>query len=93
MDKRLSEYLRVGEVDGSKVVKCAICQHVYCSATENYKDHAMMQECVPAERGPLYAESKRFIFREFYCPRCGTLFDTEVRLRGQPFLWDARLES
>lgn len=92
MNKRVNEYLRIDEIGGQKVIKCAKCQYAFCAATQNYKEHALMKESSPAEAGTFYKDSKRFVFREFYCPQCATLFDVEVRLKGQPFLWDSHLE-
>jgi len=91
MSTRISEYLMMDEVSGRKVVKCAKCEHEFCPATENYKNYARTLELSPAKAGTLFKESKRFVFREFYCPGCGTMFDVEVRLKGQPFVWDASL--
>ena len=92
MSKRVSEYLTIDHAGGEKVIKCAKCQYSFCAATENPKEHALMKELSPAKCGKLYKESERFVFREFYCPQCATMFDVEVRLKGQPFLWDAHLE-
>jgi len=92
MNKRLSEYLTVSKENDKSIIRCAKCQHPFCEATENCKHHALMREVAPSQRGELYAPSKRFVFREFYCPQCGTMFDTEIRLRGQPFVWDASLK-
>ena len=92
MGKRVSEYLVIEDVGGQKVIQCSRCQYVYCAATENCKNYALMREFSPPKPGTILKESKRFVLREFYCPQCGTMFDLEVRLKEQPFLWDARLE-
>jgi acetone carboxylase gamma subunit len=92
VSNRVSEYLMIGTVDGQKVIQCAKCEYVFCPATENPKNHALMKELQSPIPGTLFKASKRFVFREFYCPQCATMFDAEVRLKGQPFLWDARLK-
>ncbi len=92
MSKRVSEYLTIDDVEGKIVIRCTRCQYTFCAANENPKEHALMKESSPEKCGTLFKESERFVFREFYCPKCATIFDVEVRLKGQPLLWDARLE-
>jgi acetone carboxylase gamma subunit len=92
MNQRVSEYLLISDSAGEKVICCRKCQYVFCAATENPKNHALMKECSLAKRGTLFQESKRFIFREFYCPECATMFDVEVCLKETPIIWDAHLK-
>jgi len=92
VSNRVSEYLMIGTVDGQKVIQCTKCKYVFCPATENPKNNALMEELQPPISGTLFKASKRFVFRKFYCPQCATMFDVEVRLKGQPFLWDTRLK-
>ena len=33
------------------------------------------------------------VFRQFACPGCVRLLDTELRRRSEPPLWDIRLEE
>jgi acetone carboxylase gamma subunit len=92
MNQRLSEYLVISDSDGKKVISCRKCQYVFGATTENYKNHALVNESSPAKTGTLFPESERFIFREFYCPGCGTMLDNEVCLKDSPFILEAQLK-
>ena len=92
MTQRVSEYLVISDSDGKKVISCRKCHYVFGEVTENCKNSALVKECSLAKSGALFRESERFIFREFYCPGCGTMFDVEVCLKGSPFIWDAYLK-
>jgi len=93
MSKRVSEYLMIGDVGGRNVMQCAKCEYVFCAATENYKNYALMGEFSPAKLGTVFKASNRFVIREFYCPQCGIMLDVEVQLKDQPYLWDAHLKT
>ena len=41
---------------------------------------------------PLGIGGDRFVCREFFCPGCVTLLDVEIAQRGEPILWDTRLD-
>jgi acetone carboxylase gamma subunit len=92
MTQRVSEYLVISNSDGKKVISCRKCHYVFGAATENCKNQALVKECSLAKSGALFLDSERFIFREFYCPGCGTMFDVEVCLKSSPFMWDAHLK-
>ena len=92
MRQRIGEYLVIDDSSGEATVQCAKCQHVFCPATENYKEHALMSENPLTKAGPNYSETERFILREFYCPGCATMLEVEMCLKGSPFLWDVQLK-
>ena len=37
----------------------------------------------------IYTTDERLLLREFACPGCGGLLDTEIALPGDPFLEDS----
>ena len=41
-----------------------------------------------ADVAPVYTTSDNLLLREFVCPGCGALLDTEIALPGDPFLED-----
>jgi acetone carboxylase gamma subunit len=73
MNQRINEYLVINDSSGEAKVQCTKCQHVLCSAKENYKEHALVSENPLTKIGPQYSDTKRFILREFYCPGCFAL--------------------
>ena len=65
-------------------------------AAENYKLHAVVREGPVQNAGPWVDPQgiggDSFVCREFFCPDCATLLDVEIAQRGEPILWDVRLE-
>jgi N-methylhydantoinase B/oxoprolinase/acetone carboxylase alpha subunit len=85
----LTPYLKVVEAENqSKVVVCRECGHVYCEATENYKLYCLIYDSDPKEIQPgiLGPDKDWMIYREFYCPGCGTQVDVEGTPEGTPIL-------
>jgi hypothetical protein len=85
----LTPYLKVVEAENqSKVVVCRECGHVYCEATENYKLYCLIYDRDPKEIQPgiLGPDKDWMIYREFYCPGCGTQVDVEGTPEGTPIL-------
>lgn len=91
---RLNEALGIARLDGTLMVVCR-CGAVICQAAQPYKIH------VPAAAYPLgrfipdWTEpgdaANRLELREYYCPGCATLLETEVSRPDDPLLVDAEL--
>ena len=93
----LNEFLEIATAaDGSKTIRCTRCGYDLCPATENHKLHARMHEGPVQEPGPYvnphHLGGDKFVFRQFYCPNCMALINTEVALRGEPIVWDVQLK-
>ena len=61
----------------------------------NYKTAAALKES-PLQRAGPHVDSYnlsqgKFVFREFLCPGCGVLLETEVALRGDAYEWDVEV--
>ena len=78
MTKRLSESLEVAHASAPPMVRCSRCKHVLSKVTEDWKTAALVRERAVSAAVPLMRASKRFSLREFACPRCLTLLDTEI---------------
>lgn len=91
----LNEFLEIAESAPGKVIRCTRCGFDLCAATENHKLHALLHEGPVQEAGPHvnphHLGGDKFVFRQFYCPNCLALINTEVALRGEPILWDVQL--
>lgn len=77
---RLTEYLALARGPGGPVIVCR-CGLSVCAASENYKEHLAVRELVRrAEVGSLEERERvpSFSLKEFYCPGCWTLVETEV---------------
>ncbi len=93
----LNEFLEIDtKADGSKVIRCMRCGYALCAATENHKLHALWHEGPVQEAGPHvnphHLGGDKFVFRQFYCPGCLALINTEVALRGEAIVWDVQLK-
>ena len=91
-ERRLTEYLDA--VDGE--IRCRRCGHVLGPASRNYKLGALVRDRPltdgnPHVRDPAIYTDSTVAFREFVCPGCGTLLDTEVAVDGAPPQWDIRI--
>jgi len=90
----VTPYVKIVENgDGEKISVCSQCGHQYGRAEENYKLYCLVHERDPKEVFPEYlaADKDWMIFREFYCPGCGTQVDMEATPQGTPILQDVKL--
>jgi N-methylhydantoinase B len=89
----VNEYLEVVEEGGKKVIRCR-CGYTIGPAADNYKKNVLRNEGPLSKAGPFVNPYKiggeRFVFRQFCCPGCLTLLDTEIALKGAPLLWDVQ---
>lgn len=76
-----------------KVAVCSVCGFAYCDAKENYKYYSLVYERDPADVQPgrLGYDKDWCIYREFYCPNCGTQIEVEATPPGLPILHDTQL--
>jgi len=73
---------------GSQEVSCASCGHAIAPAGEPWKAKAVLQERPIKELGQSFELSDEVVLREFACPSCKTLLDTELARASDPFLDD-----
>ena len=100
---RVSEYLVLrsaaavkGEKNDAMEMHCRMCDSAICASTENYKD-AVVQRRLPLSAGgslmndpALYVDAN-IELRQFVCPGCGTLLETEVACESDATLRDIEL--
>ena len=85
---RFSNTLNLKErADGAQLA-CVACDKVLAPAGTSWKKSAALTE-QPANKlpGP-YHTGRGLLLRQFCCPHCGALLDTELALPGEPFLED-----
>lgn len=79
--------IRAGK-DGERIC-CRACGHALAPAGGPWKKYAALRERpMFGAGGKAYTGSKTALLREFACPNCGTLLDSEMALPGEPFLDD-----
>jgi acetone carboxylase gamma subunit len=82
---RISATLTVA--DGS--ICCASCGHRLAPAGMSWKQHAALLTIpVKSLPGAGSAIEDRVILRQFCCPKCADLLDTETAMPGDTFLED-----
>jgi len=82
--------------DGAETVAaCAACGHGLGPAAGAWKDHAVRRETgLAAAGGPAYDTGyEGVVLRQFYCPGCATLLDTETATERDPVLIDRLAEG
>lgn len=93
MAMRLSNTLHLATRKSGTRVICSACDQELASAAESWKQAAALTEG-PANKlpGP-YRTGQGLLLRQFACPHCGALLDTELALPGEPFLEDRLFEQ
>lgn len=84
----LGEYLQVKGTGATASVECTWCGERLAGAGERWKDHAVRRETPTSAAGPLRETQQDMVLRQFHCPGCATLLDTEVTLATDPPLYD-----
>jgi N-methylhydantoinase B len=77
---RINEYLTMAHGPEGPTIRCR-CGLTLCAASEHYKEYLAVREIVghTGVGTPDGTESApSFSLKEFYCPRCWTLVETEV---------------
>ena len=85
---RINAYLEVAADDaGSPVIRCTCCEATLGRPTEVIRptasNHAGLWPTWGTTTRPPSGET-RFEIREYYCPSCLVLLDTDVALKGDP---------
>ena len=85
---RLSSTLNIAGDPGTRKVLCAKCDHEIGPAGEPWKKRVSLLERPIKELGETYELNDDVMLREFSCPSCKALLDTELALSEDPFLDD-----
>ena len=100
---RASEYLVLkpatetdGENKGDMKMHCRMCDTAICGMTENYKDAVVYRRLPLSAGGSLMNDPTLYVdagieLRQFVCPGCGTLLETEVACESDSILRDIEL--
>ncbi|MGE4425571.1 MAG: hydantoinase B/oxoprolinase family protein [Solirubrobacteraceae bacterium] len=85
-----------GRVDGKLVTCCSECHTELAPADENWKSGASRHEIPVPEANAHVADPARFlddevVVRQFACPGCLRLMDSEIVRKTDPVQWDMRI--
>jgi N-methylhydantoinase B len=97
-DIAVSEGLALAGAGADAVYVCRKCRTVIQRADENYKSGCIKRTTDVQEVGLAPIDPKLFIddeivYREYFCPGCGLLFQGDFTRTGDADIWDIRLLS
>ncbi|MGE0066583.1 MAG: hydantoinase B/oxoprolinase family protein [Solirubrobacterales bacterium] len=92
----LLEAIDIVESDAGPLYVCNRCEHQLGGVDQPYKHWCSEWEGEVAEIGPAFRDpadsvDDHVVWREFYCPGCGVMFENELAREGEELLADARL--
>lgn len=76
--------------DSDGDLKCRSCHTVLCGSEQEWKENVKLDERSLKEiAGEAYSSTDQdVLYRQFFCPGCGGLLDSEIALKGEPYLKD-----
>lgn len=85
---RFSNTLKIEKDATGHKVLCAACDAVLGPASRNWRHGATLQTQAIESLGGPYATGRNLTLRQFACPQCGQLLDSEPALPGDPWIDD-----
>ena len=92
----MNAYISLVAGDDGTMLQACRCGRVLGAAATNYRALSLEARFPVGRAGP-HADphgrgTERFELREYYCPDCLVLFETDVALRDDPLLHDVELD-
>jgi len=80
-------------LDGQRLLRCEQCQYRLGDYTEDYKQGTVYRDSPLVSQSPFnqLCELDTYVFRQFFCPGCGTLLVTDVQAVGEEIRDECRL--
>lgn len=76
-------------VNGKSEIACMACGHSLGLSGKPWKEAARLTEApLKGAAGEPYSNAANVLLRNFHCPGCAALLDSETALAGDPFLND-----
>jgi acetone carboxylase gamma subunit len=89
MTRAISINLEIRATKDGDRIACRACGHALAPAGTPWKRHAALREIsMNGAGGKAYSGAPESLLRQFGCPGCGALLDSEMALPGEPFLDD-----
>ena len=78
MNHPLRASLEITILNGTEWVRCSQCQHNHCRADEDWRQFCKVRLLPPTKAGGLMSDlNGQYLLRQFYCPSCAVLLDTD----------------
>ena len=88
----INGYLQLVKEREESYIQCTHCGNKVSSANDSWKDKVVSRKSSLSQAGPLRPTENGFFLREFFCPSCAALLDTEVVFQDDPPLNDKILK-
>ena len=89
MNRPVSANLEIRKTAEGDRIACRACGHGLVPAGTPWKQSAVLREMsMNGAGGKAYTGAPESMLRQFSCPSCGSLLDSEMALPGEPFLDD-----
>jgi acetone carboxylase gamma subunit len=92
---KVLESLEVEIVYKKRVYKCVKCGHILGPAADDYKNFALKKDEPFSKAQPIDLEVKgdMYVLREYFCPKCATMFEVDVVLKEEKQIHSIMLKS
>ena len=92
--EKILENIELVTIDGQKKYKCGVCGYELCPTIENFRKFALKVERPLSYGQPamLSPETEIYILREYACPKCATLFEVDMVIKGEAIGESIQLE-
>jgi N-methylhydantoinase B len=93
---KLTPYVDIVEDENEdKVAVCSKCGFAYCDAKDDYKLYCLILDRDPADilPPPLAPDKDWAVYREFYCPACGTQVEVDQVPPGMTIIPNASIKG
>jgi N-methylhydantoinase B len=94
---RITDNMEVREDQRGLRTACSKCAADLGAVRDNYKDHCVRREADISTANPNIGDYRRYIddrpvFRQFFCPGCGSLIENEIARADDEVLRDIELD-
>ena len=80
--------------DGRSAYKCLKCDTLLGTATEDYKNYVLKHDAPQSKGQPAFLDRKsdKFVLREYYCPKCGVMFEVDMVMKDERQITSVKLK-
>jgi N-methylhydantoinase B len=89
----VADRVEAADIDGRRLLRCSQCRHSLGDYTEDYKQGTVYRDSPLTAQSPFnqLCQLDTYVFRQFFCPGCGTLLVTDVQETGEEIRDECRL--